>query len=84
MVLFQKLKYLAIFASSAKKYPPYSLCHVASPTCFSSTLTVLCIDLYCIADCLAILDGHLSQLITFIVRIDFITGIPLIYRKMVS
>ncbi len=38
----------------------------------SSTLTKLCINVYSFDDCLALLDGRLKQLTTFVVQANYI------------
>jgi hypothetical protein len=83
-VLFQNLKHLTVVSSSVNEYPPLSLRNVPLTTCFSSTLTVLCISVYDIGDCFSLLDGRLKQLNTFIVQIHYFSDSSLISRKMVS
>ena len=70
MILFQNLKHLTIVASSINKYPPLSFNGLSPTIYFSSTLTVLCINLLHFDDCLLLLDGRLKQLIRFIVEIN--------------
>jgi hypothetical protein len=63
------MKHLSV-VSSGNKYEecrPLSLRGLPSTTFFSSTLTKLCISLSNFEDCLALLDGRLKQLSTFIV-----------------
>ncbi|CAF2682052.1 unnamed protein product [Rotaria sp. Silwood2] len=72
MVLFQNLKHLTVVPSPVNHYPPLSLC-IQEPTIdFSSTLTVLCIKVLSFYDCLALLDGRLKQLNTFIVQVVYV------------
>ena len=40
-------------------------------TCFSSTLHKLSVMVKCFEECLALLDGRLKQLTTFIVVVDY-------------
>ncbi len=72
MVLFQNLKHLAIVPSLMTEYPPLSLLVLPSTTYFSSTLTILCINVFTFGDCLVLLDSRLKQLTTFIVQIRYI------------
>jgi hypothetical protein len=72
MLLFQNLKHLSIVASSITDYPPLSLYFLHPTAYFSSTLTVLCIQLCTFDDCLGLLDGRLENLTTFIVQIYYI------------
>ncbi len=50
----------------------------------SSTLTKLCINLTDFYECLALLDGRLKQLTTFIVQVGFIRNRISTSHKMVS
>jgi hypothetical protein len=63
--------------------PPLSLRGLSSTTCFSSTLTKLCITLLSFEDCLSLLDGRLKQLSTFIV-ISQVVGYSLTVNNSVS
>jgi hypothetical protein len=71
MVLFQNLQHLTIAASSVNDYPPWTLCFLQPTINFSSTLTVLCLNVWMFYDCLALLDGRLKQLNTFIVQVQY-------------
>jgi hypothetical protein len=84
MVLFQNLKHLKIVASSVNDYPPLLLYRLPSTTYFSSTLTVLCIYVFGLDDCISLLDGRLKQLTTFIVEIYGIIKHRLMSRNIVS
>ncbi|CAM4841158.1 unnamed protein product [Rotaria magnacalcarata] len=70
--VFENLKHLSIVPSSINNYPPLSLYDLPPMTFSSATLTKLCVNVYIFDDCLALLDGRLKQLTTFIVQIDFI------------
>ncbi|CAF3934677.1 unnamed protein product, partial [Rotaria sp. Silwood1] len=70
--VFENLKHLSIVPSSINDYPPLSLYDLPPMTFSSATLTKLCVNVYTFDDCLALLDGRLKQLTTFIVQIDFI------------
>jgi len=84
IVLFQNLKHLTIVASSINEYPPLLFDALPSTTYFSSTLTVLCINVVGFDDCVSLLDGRLKQLTTFIVQIHDIYGSPSISENAVS
>jgi hypothetical protein len=91
MVLFQNLKHLTIVPSPINNYPPLSLCVIEPSIYFSSTLSVLRIKLLDFYDCLALLDGRLKQLNTFIVQVIYINRpfncsihYPTVTRNMVS
>ncbi|CAF4196491.1 unnamed protein product [Rotaria sp. Silwood2] len=60
MILFQNLKHFRIVASSINEYPPLSLFILPSTTYFSSSLSVLCINVLGFDDCLWLLDGRLK------------------------
>ncbi|CAF3560007.1 unnamed protein product [Rotaria socialis] len=82
--VFENLKHLTIFPNSMEEYPSLSINDLPSNCYFSSSLTALCINMTHIDDCLAILDGRLKQLTTFIVQINCISDSPLISRNMAS
>ena len=84
MGLFENLKHLTIVASSVNDYPPLSLSYLPPTTYFSPTLTVLCVNVYSMNDCLSLLDGRLNKLSTFIVNIDTMWHTDLISHNMVS
>ncbi|CAF3751273.1 unnamed protein product [Rotaria sordida] len=74
MAFFENLKHLTIVSSSVYEYP-FLLLHNFPPTIyFSTTLTVLNINVFVFDDCLCLLDGRLNQLTTFNVQIHFITS----------
>jgi len=61
ILLFQNLKHFTIVPSSMNEYPPLSVSNLPPTTYFSSTLTVLCINVCDFDDCLSVLDGRLKQ-----------------------
>ncbi len=71
MILFQNLQHLTIAASSVNDYPPWTLYFLQPTINFSSTLTVLCLNVWMFYNCLALLDGRLKQLNTFIVQFEY-------------
>jgi hypothetical protein len=81
---FENLKHLTIVLSSIKNYPLSSLDYLSPMTFSSSTLTKLCINVDNFDDCLALLDGRLKQLTTFIVQVDFINEWTSTFYNMVS
>jgi hypothetical protein len=84
LALFRNLKHLTIVSSSLSEYPALLICDLPPTTYFSSTLTVLCIDVFRFEDCLTLLDGRLKQLSTFIVQIHYLFNQRLINRNKVS
>jgi hypothetical protein len=74
--------YLA--ALSSDYHAPLSLKDLSSNTFFSSILTKLSINVLAFDDCVALLDGRLKQLITFIVQIVRICDAPSISYNMVN
>ncbi|CAF4491364.1 unnamed protein product [Rotaria socialis] len=78
MVFFQSLKILKIIASSEYDYPSLVIWNHQSTTCFSSTLTVLCITVFGFDHCLLLLDGRLKQLTTFKVQVHAVSRSMLI------
>ncbi|CAF2906295.1 unnamed protein product [Rotaria sp. Silwood2] len=69
---FKNLTHLSIIEGFNSSYPGLILDDLPSTTFFFSTLTLLCINTYNLDDCLYLLDGRLKQLITLIVRIQYI------------
>lgn len=84
LIFFKNLKHLTIAPLSIDNHLPLSLKALPPSTFSSSTLTKLCINVLYFDDCLALLDGRLKQLVTFIVHIDFIYDMPSISYNMVS
>ncbi|CAF2987958.1 unnamed protein product [Rotaria sp. Silwood2] len=79
---FKNLKHLSIVPSSVNDYPPLSLYNLPPMTFSSSTLTKLRINVNVFDDCLALLDGRLKQLTTFIVEIHRIHELISISHNM--
>ncbi|CAF3685613.1 unnamed protein product [Rotaria sp. Silwood1] len=84
LIFFKNLKHLTIVSSSITYHPPLSLNDLSSTTFFSSTLTKLYIHVLNCDDCLAGIDGRLKQLATFIVQIDYISYVPVVFYNIVS
>ncbi|CAF1387174.1 unnamed protein product [Rotaria sordida] len=79
--LFENIKHLTIVSSSLNEYPSLSICNLSPTTYSSSTLTILCVNVFEFNDCLCLLDGRLKQLRTFIVQINYIFNQRLISRN---
>ncbi len=62
---FQNLKFLSVVGCMQL----LSIKSISSTTWLSLNLNKLCVDIYSFEDCLALLDGRLTQLSTFIVDI---------------
>ncbi|CAF2616346.1 unnamed protein product [Rotaria sp. Silwood2] len=78
---FENLRHLTIVLPSSNNYPLLSLYKSPSKTCFSLTLTKLCINAHNFNDVLALLDGRLKQLTTFVVQVDHINNrISTVYK----
>ena len=84
LVLFQNLKHLTITESPADEYRPLSIYGLPLSDFYSSTITLLCINVYYFADCLSILDCCFKQLSTFIVQVHRIENVLRIRHNMVS
>ncbi|CAF1577956.1 unnamed protein product [Rotaria magnacalcarata] len=69
---FKNLNHLSILPSSVNDYSHLSLYNSSPMTFSSSTLTELCINTNNFNDCLALLDGRLKQLTSFIVQTNHI------------
>jgi hypothetical protein len=66
----ENLQHLSFIGSRPHYYPPLTLYNLCYPRFFSSTLSKLSIYVMSFEDCLALLDGRLKQLTTFIVFLD--------------
>jgi hypothetical protein len=84
LAFFENLNHLTIMSSPINNYPPLSLYGLPSTSFFSSTLTKLRIYVFFLKDCLALLDGRLKQLTTFIVEVRYISNLLSISYNMVS
>jgi hypothetical protein len=84
MVLFENVKHLSVIASSVNDYPPFLFCHFSPDDYLFSTVTVLCINVLCLDDCLFLLDGRMKQLSTFIVQVQYINCPVYVFQNMVS
>jgi hypothetical protein len=82
--LFKNLKHLTIVSSSLNECPPLTIFNLPSTTYYSSSLTVLCINVFEFKDCLCLLDGRLKQLSTFIVQTHHIAHLHVIDLNKVS
>ena len=82
--IFENIKHLTIVSSSMNDYPPLSVYHHQLTTYFASTLTVLCVTVYNIHDCLSLLDGRLKQLTMLNVQIAYVIGSSLPTVNIVS
>ncbi|CAF4018121.1 unnamed protein product, partial [Rotaria magnacalcarata] len=75
---FENLKLLSVIGI----FPRLSLRNLPMTTCSSSTIYKLCVNVTCFEDCLALLDGRLKELTTFIVDIGSIDDDLLIVYNM--
>ncbi|CAF2666240.1 unnamed protein product [Rotaria sp. Silwood2] len=81
LAIFKNLKHFTIISSSFHEYPHLSISYLPATVYFSSTLTVLCINVFHFEDCLYLLDGRLKQLSTLIVEIRYIFNLKLIHHN---
>ncbi|CAF5161662.1 unnamed protein product, partial [Rotaria sp. Silwood1] len=70
--MFMNLIHFNYSCHSDLLYSPKAFIDLASRTCYSSNIVHLNVRLNDFNDCLCLLNGHLSQLHTFIVEIDMI------------
>ncbi len=75
--LFTTLEDLDFGQTSEWLHPVLAFNSLSEKSCFSSTIVNLRISVDSFNDCLCLLDGRLSQLRVFIVRIIFISDINL-------
>ncbi|CAM4820753.1 unnamed protein product [Rotaria magnacalcarata] len=69
-VTFKNLTHLDFELEDDFVYPPLSLIDLPSTACYSSNIVELNVRVRNFDDCLCLLDGRLSQLNTFIIKID--------------
>jgi len=82
--LFINLKHLDIDIHNTYCYSQSLLCDLPSTTCYSSSIVYLRIKVNTFDDCLYLLDGRLSQLHTFIVKVDSICDASMIINNTVK
>jgi hypothetical protein len=68
--MFMNLIYLRFGLNGDSLCSPRSLSNFLSPTCYPSNIVYLTVRVHRFNDCLYLLDGHLSQLHTFLVEVD--------------
>jgi hypothetical protein len=83
-VLFTNLKHSDVDIHNTYCYSQSLLCDVPSNTCYSSSIVYLRIKLNTFDNCLCLLDGRLSQLQTFIVKVDTICDTSMIINNTVK
>ena len=71
-IIFTNLNHLEFGLEDTFVYPPLSLIDLPSTTCYSSNIFYLNVRVRNFDDCLCLLDGRVTQLHTFIVKIDYI------------
>jgi hypothetical protein len=67
---FENLKHLSIIGSYPHYFPPLTFRNLSFTVFFSSMLSKLSLHVMMYEDCLALLDGRLEQLNTFIILIN--------------
>ncbi|CAF2951075.1 unnamed protein product [Rotaria sp. Silwood2] len=83
LAMFTNLIHLDFNFDDNFVYPPTSFIKLLSTTCHSSSIVHLNVRVRNFDDCLCLLDGRLSQLHTFIVKIDNIDDLSMSIRKKV-
>jgi hypothetical protein len=68
--MFTNLTYLYFCVTDICRYPPTSFIDSVSKTHYPSNIIHLNVRVRNFSDCLALLDGRLCQLQTFIVKVD--------------
>ncbi len=84
LALFTNLKHLDVDISNPHYHSQSFLCDLPSTTCRSSSIVYLRIKVNTFDDCLCLLDGRLSQLHTFIVKVDYICDTSMIINNEVK
>jgi hypothetical protein len=84
LALFTNLKHLNVDVDDIYCYSQSLLRDLPSTTCYSSSIVHLGIKVNNFDDCLCLLDGRLSQLHTFIVKLDYIDASSMIINNTVK
>ncbi len=82
--MFTNLTHLRFNLTDICWYLPQGLITLPSTKCYSSNIVHLNVVVHLFYDCLCLLDGRLSQLRTFIVRICWILEKPMIIDNTVK
>ncbi|CAF2142563.1 unnamed protein product [Rotaria magnacalcarata] len=86
LIIFANLIYLNFHSQDICRYISKPFLSLPSTTCYSSNIVHLNIGVFSFDDCLCLLDGHLTQLHTFIVKVEHIidTSMTIKNTKAVS
>ncbi|CAF1379273.1 unnamed protein product [Rotaria sordida] len=86
LIIFTNLIYLDFHSQDICRYISKPFLSLPSTTCYSSNIVHLNVGVFSFDDCLSLLDGHLTQLHTFIVKVGRIidTSMTMKNTKTVS
>jgi hypothetical protein len=84
LIIFTNLIYLNFHSKDICRYISKPFLRLPSATCYSSNIVHLNIGVYSFDDCLCLLDGHLTQAHTFIVKVEQIRNTSMTIKNMVK
>jgi hypothetical protein len=84
LIIFKNLIYLDFHKQDICRYISRPLLSLPSTTCYSSNIVHLNIGVCSFDDCLRLLDGHLTQLHTFIVKVGWIIDTSMTIKNTVK
>ncbi|CAM4924218.1 unnamed protein product [Rotaria socialis] len=74
LIIFTNLIYLNFHSQNICRFISKPFLSLPSTTCYSSNIVYLNIGVFSFDDCLCLIDGHLTQLHTFIVKVEHINN----------
>jgi hypothetical protein len=83
-VIFTNLIHLEFDLEDTCGLLPSPFYQLPSTSCYSSSIVYLHVEVDCLEDCLYLLDGRLSQLHTFIVKVGYMSRSSMIGNKTVK
>ncbi len=84
LIIFINLIYLDLHSQDICRYITRPFLSLPSTRCYSSNIVHLNIGVHSFEDCLCLLDGHLTQLHTFIVKVGFIIDTSMTIKNTVK
>jgi hypothetical protein len=84
LIIFTNLIYLDFHKQDICRYTSRPCLSLPSTTYYSSNIVHLNIGVHSFEDCLCLLDGHLTQLHTFIVKVGFIIDTSMTIKNTVK
>ncbi|CAF3477094.1 unnamed protein product [Rotaria socialis] len=84
LIIFTNLIYLNFHSQNICRFISKPFLSLPSTTCYSSNIVYLNIGVFSFDDCLCLIDGHLTQLHTFIVKVEHINNTSMTIKNPVK